>query len=103
MPENPAVESIAIEWLTEDGKKNAPEAVNLLKQKTCGKINGGMCTNESTQRKFSRPDEIFIFLNASLESIITTLVVDAKYGERDIGVVDVLGAYLHATFPRNKK
>ena len=47
-------------------------------------------------------DEHYASPTASLESIMTTLMIDAYEG-RDVAVSDVPGAYLHAEFPKDKK
>ena len=60
------------------------------------------CANGSRQRNFVKADENFASPTASLESILTTLVIDAYEG-RDVAVADVPGAYLHAKFPEDKK
>ena len=39
---------------------------------------------------------------ASLEGIFATLIIDA-FEERDVAVVDVPGAYLHAEWRKEKK
>ena len=49
-----------------------------------------------------KAEENFASPTASLESILTTLIIDA-YEERDVAVTDVPGAYLHAEFPKEKK
>ena len=49
-----------------------------------------------------RSEDDFASPTASLESILMTLLVDAKEG-RDVAVADSPGAYLHATFPPEKK
>ena len=48
-----------------------------------------------------RDHENYASPTASLESIMTTLVIDA-YKNRDIAIADVSGAYLHAEFPKEK-
>ena len=40
-------------------------------------------------------------LTGSLEAIIMTLVIDG-YERRDIAIVDIHGAYLHAKMPNGK-
>ena len=93
---------IGIESLTEADKGKALEAVNLIKVKRCGKIKGRTCANGSRQRNFVKAEDNFASPTASLESILTTLVIDAYEG-RDVAVADVPGAYLHAEFPQDKK
>ena len=49
-----------------------------------------------------KEEEDISLLTASLEAIITTLIIDA-YERRDIAIADVHGAYLHAKMPNGKK
>ena len=102
LPGNPVIVPIDIESLTEEDKRKSLEAVNLIKVKRCGKIKGRTCTNGSCQRHFVKAEENFASPTASLESILTTLIIDA-YEEKNVAVADVPGAYLHAEFPREKK
>ena len=102
VPGKPVIQPIAFEDLTEKDKKEALEAVNLIAEKRCGKIKGRTCANGSRQRRFLRSDESYASPTASLEAIMTTLMIDA-YEYRDVAVVDVPGAYLHAAFPEDKK
>ena len=102
LPGNPVIVPIDIESLTEEDKRKALEAVNLIKVKRCGKIKGRTCANGSCQRNFVKAEHNFASPTASLESILTTLIIDAYEG-RDVAVADAPGAYLHAKFPKDKK
>ena len=102
LPENPVIVPIDIKSLTEEDKKKAFEVVNLIKVKRCGKIKGRTCANGSRQRNLFKAEENFVLPTASLESILTTLVIDAYEGW-DVAVTDMPGAYLHAKFPKDKK
>ena len=51
-PGKPVVKPIDPNTLTREEKYKAMEAVNLIKEKRCGKIKGRMCANGSTQRKY---------------------------------------------------
>ena len=101
IPGNPVIQPIPFEKLTQKDKKEALEAVNIIAQKRSGKIKGRTCANGSRQRRFLRDDENYASPTASLESIMTTLVIDAHEG-RDVAIADVPGAYLHAEFPKDK-
>ena len=83
-------------------KNTALEAVNLIKEKRCGKIKARICANGSKQRRFISKDHNFSSPTASLESILMTLVIDA-WEDRDIVVANIPGAYLHAEFPTDKR
>ncbi len=102
MPGKPAIAPIPFEDLAATNKKQALEAVNLIKEKRCGKLKGRTCANRSRQRKYMKDGEDFASPTASLESILTTLIIDTWEG-RDVAVADVPGAYLHASFPEDKK
>ena len=102
MPGKPVIIPIPFEELTDEDVRQALEAVNLIKEKRCGKLKGRTCANGSRQRKYLKDGEDFASPTASLESILTTLVVDA-WEDRDIGIADVLGAYLHASVPKGKR
>ena len=98
IPCNPVIKPIPFEELTAKDKKEALEAVNIIAQKRSGKIKGRTCANGRKQRKYLKGDESYASPTASLESIMTTLVIDAHEG-RDVAIADVPGAYLHAEFP----
>ena len=76
-------------------------AVNLIKQKRDGTIKGRTCADGSKQKICLGKDESVASLTVSLESLFTTLVIDA-YEERDIATFDIPGAYLHAEMPADK-
>ena len=102
IPGNPVIEPIPFDKQTNQDKKEALEAVNIITEKRTGKIKGRMCANGSRQQKYLKEGENFASPTASLESIMATLVIDAQEG-RDIAIADVPGAYLHAKFPNDKK
>ena len=101
IPGNPLIKPIPFDELTDKDKEESLEAVNLIARKRSGKIKGRTCANGRKQRKYLKNDENYSSPTASLESIMTTLVIDAYEG-RDITIADVPGAYLHAKFPENK-
>ena len=101
IPGNPVIAPIPFDELTAKDKKESLEAVNLIAIKRSGKIKGRTCANGSKKRKYLRDNKDDPSPTASLESIMTTLVIDAYEG-RDIAIADVLGAYLHAKFPESK-
>ena len=97
----PVVEPIPFEHLKDEDKREALKAVNLIAQKRCGRIKGQTCANGARQRRFVKEDDSFASPTASLEAILTTLMIDVYEG-RDVAVADVPGAYLHAEFPKDK-
>ena len=88
--------------LTKQEKREALEAINLIKEKRDGSLKGRSCANGSKQRRFLKSDEVYSSPTVSNEGFLATTVIDAVE-ERDVGVADVPGAYLHAEFPKDKK
>ena len=78
MPGKPVVEPISFTDLTEKDRSEAHKAVNLIKEKRYGKLKGRTCANGSRQRHFVRSEDDFSSPTASLESILMTLLIDAK-------------------------
>ena len=96
------VEPITYISLSSKDKKEALEAINLIKEKRDGSIKGRSCTNGAKQRRFLKIDELYSSPTVSNEAFITTAVVDAVE-RRDVGTADVPGAYLHEEFLKDKK
>ena len=72
-------------------------ALNLLiiiREKRCGKIKGRVVADGSKQRS-TVPREDATSPTIQLESLIMSLLIDAKEG-RDVAISDVVGAYLLA-------
>ena len=98
----PVVAPINPDTLTNDDKKKALEAVNLIAEKRNGDLKGRTCANGRKQRRFIKPGDIISSPTVSLESILLTLVIDAYEG-RYVSIADVPGAYLHAEMPPEKR
>ena len=98
MEGKPVVAPVHIRDTTPEQQKCALEAVGLIKMKRSGDIKSRVCANGKKQRWYLRGDEDFLSPTAMLESIVLTLVIEALEG-RDVAIVDIPGAYLHATFP----
>jgi len=101
MPGKRAVCPIDPDSLTKDQKSMALEAVNLIQEKRDGRIKGRTCANGAKQRKYVKEGEIDSSPTAALESIVSTLLIDA-YEKRYVAIADVPGAYLHALMPADK-
>mmetsp|Transcript_42936 Transcript_42936/g.62919 ORF Transcript_42936/g.62919 Transcript_42936/m.62919 type:complete len:101 (-) Transcript_42936:1236-1538(-) len=56
VPGKPVIAPKDTRDLTEEDKKKSLAAVNLIKEKRCGKIKGRSCTNGSKQRKYLKED-----------------------------------------------
>ena len=83
MEEKPVVQGIDPSTLSEQEKREALEAVDLIKEKSNRTLKGRTCANGSRQRRFLKGDENYASPAASLELMLITLVIDA-YKSRDI-------------------
>ena len=88
------------EKITPEQKRKALRAINLIKEKRCGKLKGRICADGSTQRKYI-PREEASSPTLSLEALMALLLINA-FEERTTAVFDVPGAYLHAEMPDDK-
>ena len=91
---------VAYESLTVEEKKKALRAINLIKEKRCGKLKGRACADGSVQRVYVPRDEASS-PTLSLESLLA-LLITFGYEKRKVAVFDVPGAYLHADIPKSK-
>ena len=96
------VEPVTHNSLTPKEKKEALEAINLIKDKRDGSLKGRSCANGVEQRRFLKSDEVFSSPTVSNKAFIGTAVIDAVE-RRDVGTADVPGAYLHAELPKDKR
>ena len=92
---------IEYKTLSTKQKKEALDAVNLIKEKRDGRLKGRSCANGAKQRRFLKPDEELASPTVSNEGFLSTCVIDA-HENRDIATADVPGAYLHAELPKGK-
>ena len=79
-----------VRFPTQKDKRNSFTYLMYLKKKRCGKIKGRDCADgrKSVAREVSSP-------TVAIESLFLTSIVDAEE-QRDVAVVDILGAYMHA-------
>ena len=94
-PGNPVVIPTDANTLSIEEKRKALRAINIIKEKRNGTLKGRTCADGSSQRQYLKQDESVASPTASLESILTTLLIDAHEG-RDVAIFDVPGAYLQA-------
>jgi hypothetical protein len=80
--------------LTDDEKRAALRALNLLKEKRDGSLKGRTVANGSKQRSLYDKSET-ASPTVSIDSLITSFLIDVFEG-RDAGICDVAGAYLKA-------
>ena len=97
----PVLAPINPDTLTTTQKRQALYAVNLIKEKRCGKIKGRTCADGSRQKRYLSQDENISSPTASLEGIMTTLAIDA-HEKRDVVTVDIPGAFLQSEMPKDK-
>ena len=81
-------------------KKGALRAVNLIKEKRCGRLKGRACADGSKQRAYI-PREEATSPTVSMEALTASLVIDA-HEKRAVAIFDVPGAYLNADMPEDK-
>ena len=83
--------------LTATQKREALRAVNLIKEKRCGKLKGRTCADGSTQRKYFSKEKTSS-PTVSTDALMLSIIIDA-YEKRDVATADVVGAYLNADMP----
>lgn len=79
--------------LTDDQKKKALRAVNLIKQKRTGNVKGRLCANGAPHRRFV-PREEARSPTMGLESLITSMMIDAYEG-RKVSIFDCISPNRH--------
>ena len=92
--------SVNPDTLTKDQKYKALHAINLIKEKRCGRIKGRTCADGRPQRAYV-PREEATSPTVSIEALMATLVIDTKE-KHNVAIFDVPGAYLHADIPKTK-
>ena len=101
-PNKPFVEAIDSSTLTDEEKKTVLDAINLIKVKKNGIVKGRTCANGNKERLYLPKEDSVASPTASLEAIISTLLVDV-YEDRNVGIFDIPGAYLHAEMPEEHR
>ena len=80
--------------MTSEERRQALEYLLFLEEKRSEKIKGRMCSNGSTQRSRYEKGEA-TSPTVSTDAVLITSAIDAHEG-RDIAVIDLPGAFLHA-------
>ena len=101
MEGKPVVVPIDADILTNDDKKKALDAVNLIEEKRDGRIKLRTCANGSKQRQYSKEYESVASPTVGLESLMTALLIGAHEGRKFISF-DVPGAFLQAEMAEDK-
>ena len=87
-------EPIMATTLSKQQKLDALRAINLIKEKRCGKLKGRTCADGRSQRgKYSK--EQTASPTVSTDELMLSLMIDALE-QRDVATADVVGAYLLA-------
>ena len=80
MPNKPVVLPQDPTKLTRTEKREALEAVKMIKENCTGKINGRTCANSSKQQFFLKYGEDFALPTISLEALFSSLIIEAHEG-----------------------
>lgn len=86
--------------LSNDQKRRALRAINLIKFKRCGKVKGQFCANGAPHQKFI-PREEAKSPTVSTDGLFGMALI-AAHEKRHVITFDVPGAYLHAGIPEGK-
>ena len=75
-------------------KREALNLITMIKEKRSGTIKARACADGRKQRRYIAKEDV-ASPTIQLESLIVSLIIDAKEG-RDVAIADVVGAYLLA-------
>ena len=98
---HPVIKPINPKTITEEERKRALNAVNLIKEKRDGSIKGRTCIDGSQQKKYLTEDDTVAAPTQTLDGFLTTCMIDAKE-KRKVITFDVTGAFLQPEMPRMK-
>ena len=101
MPGKPVFGAVDYHTLSVQEKKEALEAVNLIKENCDGKIKGRTCADGSKQRQYLKDGENVYSPTCATESLITKLIIDALE-KKDVAIFDVPGSFLQTQMPKDK-
>ena len=101
MPGKPVFEPVYAHDLTDEQKRQALEAVNLIKIKRDGTFKGRLCGDGSKQKQYLPPDESVYSPTSSTEGLVSSLVRDVVE-KRDVAIFDIPGAYLQTALADDK-
>ena len=80
--------------LTPEQRKSALRAINLIKEKRCGKLKGRTVADGRSQKNLYNKADI-ASPTVATDALMLTILVEA-HEARDVGIADVAGAYLKA-------
>jgi hypothetical protein len=81
--------------LTMQQKRGALRAINLIKEKRCGRLKGRTCCADGRPQRGMYTKEQTASPTVSTDALMLSLMIDALE-QRDVATADVTGAYLHA-------
>ena len=87
-------EGVHATTLSRKQKRMALRAINVIKEKRCGKLKGRNVADGSVQRELYTKAET-ASPTISNDALFLTMLVDA-WKDRDVATANVYGAYLHA-------
>ena len=99
--DKPVIRTISYDTLTNEDKRKALDAVNIIELKRDGRLKGRSCANGSKQRSYLSEYDLVASSTVSLEGIITSFLIGAYEG-RNYMSFDVPGAFLQADMPDDK-
>ncbi len=94
LDEKTVFEQLDTRNLSPETKKAALRAVNLIKEKRCGKLTDRTCADGRPQRSQYTKEET-ASPTVSTDALMLSLMIDA-FERRDVATADVVGAYLLA-------
>ena len=84
--------------MTDDDKRKALDAVNIIELERDGRLKGRSCANGSKQRSYLKEYDSVASPTVSLEGGFTMLLIGAHEGREHISF-DVPGAFLQVEIP----
>ena len=93
--------AVCPESMSDQERKRALRAINLIKLKRCGKVKGRTCADASVQRGYIAKEDSSS-PTISLQALFATWIIDSIEG-RKVQTFDVPGAYLHAEIPEQDR
>ena len=80
VPGKPVIQPVNLKDVTREERLQALEAVNLIKQKRCGKVKFRSCVNGSEQWKYLKEDDNIASPTLQLEALFLSMMIDVFEG-----------------------
>ena len=101
VPNKPVIKGIDYQSLTDDDKRKALDAINIIELKRDGKMKGRSCANGSKQRSYLTEYESVASPTVSLEGMMAILLIGVHEGREHISF-DVPGAFLKGRYGKRQ-